>query len=511
MGFCLEQRTALGLLRLGLSLIPVAAKRPLIKWAEFQERRATQNEVLDWLARFPGCDLGIVTGPISGLLVLDVDFKGPIGKPLPLTWSVNTPHGKHHYFKWEPSFAEATTTQAGALGAGLDLRGEGGYVVAPGSAGYMATAPWLLQRIAAVPAWLRDSLGGKRQVEPGDNLERTTAAPPRLGVVGVLENIKEGNRNASFTSIAGTLRRRGFEAEEIFQLLRERARSVLLPEPELRSLCASVARYPVADGGVVSESEGIEAFLRDERRVEWIVDGLIPKNSIGFLAGLPESGKTWLSVDLALACSAASTPQSNGRPKWLGLFGLSSARVLFLDQERWKGETQRRFKACLAGKGRSAHELGDALSVRCGSTTRLDLQPSYDALRRELGRLAPELVIVDSFATFSTADENNRQSIQVVLERVKALRNDYNCTFLFLDHENKLAYEDQRTGAQPSMGRMVGSIAKAAAAEFVLSVRKQDSETSTVYHTKSTMGAAVPPFTFRVRDLDEGGIVVEAL
>lgn len=165
----------------------------------------------------------------------------------------------------------------------------------------------------------------------------------------------------------------------------------------------------------------------------------------------------------------------------------------------------------MAGKGIHSAAFGDQLSVRCGSTTRLDLQPSYDALRRELDHLAPELVIVDSFATFSTADENNRQSIQVVLERVKTLRNDYGCTFLFLDHENKLAYEDARTGGAPSAGRMVGSVAKAAAAEFVFTVRKQDSESSTVYHTKSTMAAAAPSFTFRVRDVANGGILVEAI
>ena len=66
---------ALGYLRRGWSAIPIEprGKRPLVAWLEFQDRAATPAEVEEWFARWPEANVGIVTGHVSGLVVLDVD------------------------------------------------------------------------------------------------------------------------------------------------------------------------------------------------------------------------------------------------------------------------------------------------------------------------------------------------------------------------------------------------------------------------------------------------------
>src|SRR6185436_9030045 len=156
------------------------------------------------------------------------------------------------------------------------------------------------------------------------------------------------------------------------------------------------------------------------------------------------------------------------------------ANVLLIDQERFRGETQRRLKAVLSAKTLNGADLKNNLFIRCGTSTRLDLAHSYDAFHKELSELRPDLVIIDSFTTFHTREENNRKDIQEVLEKVKTLRNEFGCTFIFIDHEGKGVFNEKEQGQEPSAFKMVGSIAKPAAAEFIFTVRKTDPTTSMV-------------------------------
>lgn len=127
---------ALHYLELGWSVIPVACetKKPLIAWKEYQARRATVDEVVAWWRQWPAANIGVVTGAVSGLIVLDID--GEAGEaslarcgPLPLTPMVRTGKGRHIYF----AHPGAVIRNFARKLPGLDLRGDGGYVVAPPS------------------------------------------------------------------------------------------------------------------------------------------------------------------------------------------------------------------------------------------------------------------------------------------------------------------------------------------------------------------------------------------
>ena len=119
------------------SVIPVSkTKKPIIKWEEFQKRIATEEEITKWWTDTPDANIGIVTGLISGIAVIDIDTdegKETIQEYIPestITPTVETPRGGQHlYFKCTDT--KLTNNARGITGC--DLRANGGYVLAPPS------------------------------------------------------------------------------------------------------------------------------------------------------------------------------------------------------------------------------------------------------------------------------------------------------------------------------------------------------------------------------------------
>ncbi len=476
------------------STFPVEGKKPLVSWGAYSKRLPRPDELADWKHEYPNSQRGIATGEVSGVIVLDDDIGLDTEQyPIPLTWSVKTPRGgSHYYFKWTSDLSSKVTTKTDIFNLkkehGVDVRGAGGFAVF-----YGWKKPTYILPLASPPQWLIDLLPNKYTNHI--TLDKTTEISiEKSNLMEIIDGIHPGNRNESFTRWAGSLRARGYNASDLFGTMSSKAREVEFPELELKTICESVARYEPNIRIDESQASSIEDFLKDQEKVEWICEGLIAKKSIGFIVGLPETGKTWAMIDLAIQCA-------KGDGLWLNKFPVKKQKVLFIDQERFKGETQRRLKAVIASQTVQSNALNNALFVKSGTTIRLNLQHSFDAFRKELGELKPDLVIVDSFATFHLAEENNRKDIQVVLERVKKLRNEFGCTFLFISHENKFAFDKE--GGEPSIAQMAGSIAIPAAAETVFTVRKQDSESSMIYHTKSTLSSTHEPFLIKVIDQNE--------
>ena len=122
---------------IGFSIIPVGKnKKPLIPWAPYQKHRASEDEIRTWFTRWPDANIGIVTGHISGISVIDIDTeegKEEIQKYIPdsiIMPIANTPSGgQHYYFKCK----DVSLTNNSRVVPGCDLRANGGYVIAPPS------------------------------------------------------------------------------------------------------------------------------------------------------------------------------------------------------------------------------------------------------------------------------------------------------------------------------------------------------------------------------------------
>lgn len=124
--------------RLGLSVFPIVPyrKNPLIKWKIYQSYHAPESVVEDWHRATPNANVGVATGATSGVIVLDLDDDAAVieayARGVPHTLSVQTPRGMHMYFR-HPGGDRRVSNSAGKISDGIDLRGDGGFVVAPGS------------------------------------------------------------------------------------------------------------------------------------------------------------------------------------------------------------------------------------------------------------------------------------------------------------------------------------------------------------------------------------------
>jgi len=155
----------------GFSVIPILerGKRPAITWADYQRRAPTMDELGDWFGNGRAFNIGIVTGAVSGIVAIDCDSPEAIAwadAHLPATdMRTRTGRGGEHRFYQHPGtpVRNKVKIQTDHARLALDVRGDGGFVVAPGSvhetgAVYEKLGAWPPVEALPVfdPAWIAE-------------------------------------------------------------------------------------------------------------------------------------------------------------------------------------------------------------------------------------------------------------------------------------------------------------------------------------------------------------------
>lgn len=234
-------------------------KHPIPRLVPNGLKQATQDQdtFRQWANAFPDMNIGIVTGTISGIVVLDID-SGPDTTEdndgfIPFaelqqkhgnvddTIAVQTGGGGLHLYFRHPG--EAVRNSAGTLGKGLDVRGDGGYVVAPPS----------IHANGARYVWDADGHPRKRKPAPLPwwiTLRSSTAPPPaapsRPTFLSSHGPVQEGGRNVHLASWAGVYRSKGHTEQDILTKLLRRNEQDCNPPltvEEVATIAASYARY----------------------------------------------------------------------------------------------------------------------------------------------------------------------------------------------------------------------------------------------------------------------------
>lgn len=291
---------ALRLAKNGWPIFPVhpGAKHPLGKLAPngFKDATTGCQKIKDWWRVVPSANIGVATGPV---FVIDLDVKNGVdgiaawkeivgGRHLPETLIVNTPSGgKHLYFR-TPEGIEVKCS-AGRIADGIDVRGNGGYVVYPPSK--TETGAYTFSRnvpVAPAPKWLISPL------KDDQNGRAERAAPTVEGIV------PNGQRNDTLASLAGTMRHRGMSYAAIEAALKKENElrcSPPLPDDEVECIAASIARY---------EPEGGEASEGSEH-ASW--EQPIPLRKIATHESLPlEAFPDWAASHIQSVADALQVP-----------------------------------------------------------------------------------------------------------------------------------------------------------------------------------------------------------
>ena len=203
-------------------------------------------------------NIGIATGAVSGIIALDIDPRHDGHEtlarieqthgPLPPTWRFLTGGGGEHILFRHPCGKIANS--AGALGPGIDVRGDGGYIVAPPSM-HICGRPYAISvdhhpdevQLADMPKWLHEQLGGRMH---GDVVGKPVRRDWRTHVV---ETYGEGQRNDAVARLAGHLLRARVDPHVCLTLIIAWNRLSCLPpldDDEVEATVRSIAAREVA-------------------------------------------------------------------------------------------------------------------------------------------------------------------------------------------------------------------------------------------------------------------------
>ena len=162
----------------------------------FHNATADVQQVRDWWSKWPDALVGLPTGAASGVSVVDLDLdketserigeanfaksgvsrEGVISNP-------TTSGGEHLYYRYNPEApSHLNGSHTSHFAPKVDVRNDGGYVIAAGNIGY-GSAEALLQGLESLPVYPAEHIGelceAKRQQERGDKGHRTGVEVPR--------------------------------------------------------------------------------------------------------------------------------------------------------------------------------------------------------------------------------------------------------------------------------------------------------------------------------------------
>lgn len=276
-----------------------------------QDATTDERRLNQWWTCWPDANIGVATGPASGLVVLDIDGEpGEIGLselearhgPLPETVQQITGRGRQQFYRY-PSDARVANKVDLAGCRGLDVRGDGGYVVMPPSQHVngrlyvweVSADPLDGCELAPVPeAWL--------QLLRSEGTP--TARESRNG------RIIQGQRNDTLTRIAGSLRRYGCDTDTItdtLQAVNARRCDPPLAGDEVLGIARSIGRYPPDSirASIETDLARMEfpqpvpiSQLGEGDSVDWLWNGYLAADHMTLFTGLWKAGKTTLLAHL---------------------------------------------------------------------------------------------------------------------------------------------------------------------------------------------------------------------
>ncbi len=398
------------------------------------------DQITEWWRRWPSANVAIATGKASGLVVIDVDVKndqagaasfkslqaehGPL-----LTLMQRTPSDGWHLVFQHPG---SEIKNRAALLPGIDIRGDGGYVVGAPSTTSAGAYEWLnSEPIAPLPDGLRKLLiNGKN---------KPNGAAKSFDRESVLNGVPEGQRDDALFRYACSLQARRCTQAEAEVLVRQAAANC---DPAFDAALAVEKVKRAYEHGGNAEAGALRVVDTDLSGhiapPRYVVEPTIPRGYVTLLGGHGGSGKSLLALVLAAHCAA-------GRA-WAGL-PVISCRSLYVTLEDPADLVRLRLRRIVAAYDLPVDAIESAVTIADGTDAclaheaaeygarRLVLTPAFDDLRRLAA--GHGLVVVDNASDAYAAGENDRRLVRGFMAGLTSIAREHDAAVLLLAHIDK--------------------------------------------------------------------------
>ena len=412
-------------------------KRPLGEWGVGGRNRYDyRNSENIYATTSPG--IGVITGP-SGLVIIDLDNKEAIKAwaqefGIPTTLTARTPRGRHLYYN---APAGTYIPPGTSILPGVDVRGGESYAVLPPSTLHGAYQWANNNPIEDLPQNVTDLL--------------STAKTERKKHIISGAKFDPGTRNDMLASMAGTMRRAGFDHASLSAALHETNKTRCDPPlsaSEVDSIVDSVSRYEPAgpntldtisalrieaasldddDPPILANNASLlntsDLVLLDPDPIDWIWEGSLAPGTLSMLHGEGGLGKSWIALKIG-----EQMLRDDGT-----LFDkpINRGGVVILDGENAETQIHSRIHYTTISETADLHYymVFDAI---------LGLEELTDEyLDYIIDQHSPRLIIIDSQRALYAGDEKEQSEAGRMLRRFARKIEHHPCAYLFIHHDNR--------------------------------------------------------------------------
>lgn len=542
---------AMSYIEAGLSFMPIrlSTKTPAITWTDRQHRKTDEDDVNDWLENgVPDGEggvtsvfgWGIITGEVSNLVVVDCDNQDA------LTYAVNemglwsllnvkTTRGVHLYFSHPGNRVQCKVGGTG-LGwpnvPGLDLRGDGGYVLAPPSVKFGADGTGIVHKYAfncpdgeitqflsTLPAWKDVTISEHTSVGSVDDwsFDNLSLLGVRTYGANVWDQASEhttklsrkmvsgDGRNAWITRYLGECISSGMEddqARDAGHAFEAEFFAESLPVAEFEATLLSVVnsdkrnhpekyakkeKYDNANPTRQGRSQALRLInasnIGELKKLaggqEYLLNPFIAPQSITQVVGFNGHGK---SLVLLLMMWAAARGESAGP-----CYVKAPVRVLYMDFESSVSTLADR----VAFYGDVAGDISENLTIWSASASGMDINMStpegLEAFSAIINEIKPQIVVIDTVRQAWIGMEENAPAAWTKVNAMAMACRNAGSSVVMVHHRNK--------PNQNGHGREAGSTAQLKDLDTQIFVTKV-----VIDKDEATREAAIPNEVTSIKD-----------
>lgn len=463
---------ALRLARRGIPVFPCGSNKGPLTTHGFRDATTDETKIRNWWGRSPNALVGVPTGSITRLVVIDVDpdgmdfILGEHGTLLEAGRRHNTRRGFHYLFRLPDDVVIRSSVKK--IAKGVDVRAEGGYIIWWPAAGLKTFGPEL-DKLPVLPESLLSLLVGRSNTRPAT--DELSIPQPRLGVsFGELATLLHPiNSDVSYDDWLHVLMAVHHEtggSEAGFELVNEWSskgqkyngtddvgghwrsfqanRENVVGAAWLKKFSADQAalRPSTADIGprfvVVPDSQFV-----DGNPLAWHIKGVVPRAELIVVYGQSGSGKSFLVFDM-VAAIATGTPWQERKT--------TKGRVVLVLAEGVTG-----FRNRLRAYATMHDGSLPGLRIIADAPNLLTEQDDMLLSQRIKDSGGADLIVIDTLAASSPgADENAAKDMGIVIEHCKRLHKTTGATVMLVHHSGK----DQSKGARGWSGLRAASDAE---------------------------------------------------